>query len=143
MDRQILEEKEEGIIKLAIAFCDEHLDEECAALCTKLVHELGDHSSCPLQSGKVETWAAAVVYTICSVNLLFGNKSSLCLPASVLSSHFGYSKSYMAQKSREIKSLLKIDPILSTKYLLKENVRQSPLSWLKKKFGFFFNEDEY
>ena len=32
MDKQQLKEREAKVIELAIAFCNEHLDEECAEL---------------------------------------------------------------------------------------------------------------
>ena len=51
MDKQQLKEREAKVIELAVAFCNEHLDDECAELCTKLVQKLGRKRSCPLQSG--------------------------------------------------------------------------------------------
>ena len=57
MDKQQLKEREARVIELATAFCKEHLDGECAELCTKLVQKLGRKRSCPLQSGRVEIWA--------------------------------------------------------------------------------------
>jgi len=54
MDKQQLKEREAKVIELAVAFCKEHLDDECAELCTKLVQKLGGKRSCPLQSGRVE-----------------------------------------------------------------------------------------
>ena len=37
MDKQQLKERETRVIELATAFCKEHLDDECAELCTKLL----------------------------------------------------------------------------------------------------------
>ena len=37
MDKQQLKEREARVIELAIAFCEEHVYDECAELCTKLV----------------------------------------------------------------------------------------------------------
>ena len=74
MDKQQLEEREARIIDLAVTFCNEHLDEECALLCTKMAQKLGAKQDSPFQSGRVEVWAAGVVYTICSINLLFSKK---------------------------------------------------------------------
>ena len=82
MDKQQLKEREARVIELAVAFCNEHLDEECAELCTKLVHKLGRKRSCPLQSGRVEIWAAASVYTICSINFMFSKSSRLSTSSS-------------------------------------------------------------
>ena len=46
MDKQQLKEREARVIELATAFCKEHLDDECAELCTKLVQKLGVQNLC-------------------------------------------------------------------------------------------------
>ena len=108
MDKQQLKEREARAIELATAFCKEHLDDECAELCTKLVQKLGRKRSCPLQSGRVEIWAAASVYTICSINFMFSKSSRLNTSSAEIAEHFGASGSTIAQKSRVIKDLLPI-----------------------------------
>lgn len=119
MERQLLKEREEKIIELAVAFCDEHLDEECAGLCTKLVQKLGSKRPCPFQSGKEEIWAAASVYTICSINLLFDRRKTLSLSSSDICDYFGVSHSTITRKMREIKEQLKIDPVFNIEFKLK------------------------
>lgn len=126
MDKQQLKEREEKIIELAIAFCNEHLDEECATLCTKLVQKLGRKRSCPLQSGKLDIWAAGTVYTICSINLLFSQKYQVKISPSIICDYFGASASTISQKMRLIKDLLKIDPVFDTEFKLKEIAKRNP-----------------
>lgn len=126
MEKQLLKEREEKIIELAVAFCDEHLDEECAELCTKLVQKLGRKRPCPLQSGKVEIWAAGAVYTICSINLLFSKKYRVKVSSTDICNYFGASASTISQKMRNIKDLLNINPVFDTEFKLKE-VHQSNL----------------
>ena len=126
MEKQLLKEREEKIIKLAVAFCEEHLDEECAELCTKLVQKLGSKRPCPFQSGKVEIWAAASVYTICSINLLFDRRKTLSLSSSDICDYFGVSHSTITRKMREIKEQLKIDPVFNIEFKLK-GIHQSNL----------------
>ena len=75
MDKQQLKEREARVIELATAFCKEHLDDECAELCTKLVQKLGRKRSCPLQSGRVEIWLPllyipSAASTSCSAKVL-------------------------------------------------------------------------
>lgn len=101
MDKQQLKEREARVIELATAFCKEHLDDECAELCTKLVQKLGRKRSCPLQSGRVEIWAAASVYTICSINFMFSKSSRLNTSSAEIAEHF-WGK--WLNNSREIKS---------------------------------------
>ena len=138
MEKQELKEREAKIIEMAIAFCNKHLDEECAELCTKLVQKLGRKRSNPLQSGRLEIWAAAAVYTICSINFIFSKDSRLSMPSSVISDYFGTSNSTIAQKSRTIKDLLKISQCFDAHFSLKEIAENNPFNRLKMINGFYF-----
>lgn len=138
MDKQQLKEREARVIELAIAFCKEHFDEECAELCTKLVQKLGRKRSCPQQSGRVEIWAAASVYTICSINFMFSKSSRLNTSSAEIAEHFGSSSSTIAQKSRIIKDLLKISNVFDPDFSLKEIADNNPLNHLVIKNGFIF-----
>lgn len=139
MDKQQLQEREQKIIELAESFCKEHLSEEYAALCTKLIHKLGGKNPCPFQSGRLEMWAAASVYTICSINLMFDRRKPLSLSPSDISDYFGVSRSTITQKMRMIKELLKINPVFDTEFILRGNVKQpNPFNRLMKKCGFSF-----
>lgn len=138
MDKQQLKEREARVIELAIAFYKEHFDEECAELCTKLVQKLGRKRSCPLQSGRVEIWAAASVYTICSINFMFSKSSRLNTSSAEIAEHFGSSSSTIAQKSRIIKDLLKISNVFDPDFSLKEIADNNPLNHLVIKNGFIF-----
>ena len=140
MDKQQLKEREAKVIELAVAFCNEHLDEECAELCTKLVQKLGRKRSLPLQSGKVEIWAAATVYTICSINFMLSKSSRLSTSSSEIAEHFGASASTITQKSRVIKDLLKIREIFDPDFTLKEIANDNPFNHLVIRNGFLFFE---
>lgn len=140
MDKQQLKEREAKNIELAAVFCNEKLDEECAELCTKLVQKLGRKRSYPLQTGGLEIWAAAAVYTICSINIIFGKDSRLYIPSSEISEHFGTSGSTIAQKSRTIKNLLNISNFFDPNFSMKEVAGNNPFNRLVMKNGFFFFE---
>ena len=143
MEKQQLEEKEAKIIEYAVSFCNKHLDEECASLCTNLVQKLGCKRSCPFISGREEIWAAAAVYTICSINLLFSKKYRWKVSPADISDYFGASVSTISQKMRVIKNLLMIDPVFDTEFKLKEvsernsqNRLKMIASWFSKICGF-------
>ena len=138
MDKQQLKEREAKAIELAVAFCNEHLDEECAELCTKLVQKLGRKRSCPLQSGRIEIWAAASVYTICSINFMFSKSSRLSTSSYEIAEYFGTSGSTIAQKSKTIKDLLKISKVFDPNFSLKEIADNNPFTHLVMKNGFIF-----
>ena len=77
MDKQQLKEREAKVIELAVAFCKEHLDDECAELCTKLVQKLGRKRSCPLQSGTQQVqiyntfFSKTTLLPLKNINVLF------------------------------------------------------------------------
>ena len=134
MDKQELKERETKITELAVGFCHEHLDEECAELCTKLVQKLGRKRSCPLQSGRLEIWAAAAVYTICSVNFMFSKNSRLSTSSYEIAEYFGASGSTIAQKSRVVKDLLKISNFYDPNFTFKEIAEHNSFNQLAQWF---------
>ena len=138
MDKQQLKERETRVIELAVAFCKDRLDEDCAELCTKLVQKLGRKRTCPLQSGKVEVWAAASVYTICSINFMFSKSSRLNTSSFEIAEHFGTSGSTIAQKSKVIKDLLKIRNVFDPDFSLKEIADKNSFNQLVMRNGFIF-----
>ena len=138
MNKQQLQERENNIIQLVATFCNEHLDEEYAALCTQLVQKLGCQHPCLFESGRLEIWAAALVYTICSINLLFDRRKSLSLSSSDICDFYGVSHSTITRKMREIKEQLKIDPVFDTEFILKEEANRRPFNPFKKIGSLFF-----
>lgn len=141
MDKQQLKEREAKITELAVAFCNEHLDEECAELSTKMIQKLGRKRSCPLQSGRLEIWAAAAVYTVYSINFIFSKDSRLSLSSSDIFKYFDVSGSTIAPKSRTIKDLLKISDVFDKDFSLKEIAEHNPFNHLVMRNGFFFFDD--
>jgi hypothetical protein len=71
-------------------------------------------------------WAAGAVYTICSINLLFSKKYRVKVSTTDISDYFGASASTISQKMRDIKDLLKIDPVFDTEFILKEVLQRNP-----------------
>ncbi len=138
MDKKELKDRETKIIELAVAFCNQKLDEECATLCTQLIQKLGRKRSNPLQSGRLDIWAAAAVYTICSINFIFSKDSRLSLSSSEICEYFGTNGSTTAQKSKTIKELLKISHVFDPNFSLKEIAEQNPFSSLRMENGFIF-----
>lgn len=69
--KQIKREKEQELIELVSNFCQEKLNEEYKQLCIELVQKLGRKRNVPFMTGKMEIWAASVIYTIGNLNFLF------------------------------------------------------------------------
>src|SRR5262249_16940726 len=60
----------DAVAALTDDFCRQHLNEEYAALCRKLAGVLARKRPSPLERGKPETWACAIVRVIGWVNFL-------------------------------------------------------------------------
>jgi len=72
MTKQEIKQREEKLLEMTGAFCAQKLDKDYYQLCEKLIKKLGRKREVPFQRGKLEIWAAAVVYAIGSINFLFG-----------------------------------------------------------------------
>lgn len=88
MDKTELKARENEIVKMVTEFCNEKIDAEYASLCEKMVHKLGRKRNNPLERGRLEIWAAAVVYTVATMNFLFDKSFEPYLPLSGIHDHF-------------------------------------------------------
>jgi Domain of unknown function (DUF6398) len=74
-DKETIQKYTETLIQMTGEFCDRYLDQECKALCEKLIRKMSRKRVVPFLSGKIETWAAATIYTIGSINFLYDKSS--------------------------------------------------------------------
>jgi hypothetical protein len=78
----------------------------------------------PFLSGRLEIWAAAVVYALGQVNSLFDKSFEPYVSAAELCKYFGTSQSTTSQKAKIIRDMFKMryfDEEFSTKRMQKEN----------------------
>jgi hypothetical protein len=71
MTKEQVKEKEKQLLEITGAFCRQKLNDEYFQLCEKLIKKMGRKREVPFKRGKLEIWAAAVIYTIGSINFLF------------------------------------------------------------------------
>lgn len=125
MDKAEIKAREDEIVRMAVSFCNEKIDAEYASLCEKMVRKLGRKRTNPLERGRLEIWAAAVVYTIATMNFLFDKSFEPYLPSSEIYDHFGVISSTISQKARQIRTMLKLrsywDPDFSTAEMAANN----------------------
>lgn len=124
-----LQSRYDEIIALTEAFCAEQLNAEYAQLCRQMTATLARKRPSPLLASKTNTWAAAIVHTIGSVNFLFDKTQTPHIRADELAPAFGLSKSTVANKSRQIKDLLDIG-IFDSNWTLPSRMDDSPVAWL-------------
>ncbi len=104
-DTNVITGKTERLIRMTDAFCDEYLDEEYKALCEKLIRKMSPKHPVPFMSGKIEIWAAAVVYALGSINYLFGTSMKPHASPADICEYFGTKKSTTSQKAKGIRDM--------------------------------------
>lgn len=118
MDKIEIKAREDEVVRMVTTFCNEKIDAEYASLCEKMVRKLGRKRANPLERGRLEIWAAAVVYTVATMNFLFDKSFKPYLPLSEIHDYFGTSSSTVSQKAGQIRTMLKLkrywDPDFST-----------------------------
>ncbi|MBI3768363.1 MAG: hypothetical protein HY271_07675 [Deltaproteobacteria bacterium] len=119
----------EEVIRLTDGFSAEHLDEEYAALCRKLIGKLGRKRPSPLLRDDLRIWAAAVIHDVGNVNFLFDPTQKPHLSADSISRLTGVPKSTLRAKAKLICDLLGIRP-MEPELCRRELLPQNPLAWL-------------
>ncbi len=124
MTKQEIKEREEKLLEITRAFCGEKLDDDYLQLCEKLIKKLGRKRDVPFQRGKLEIWAAAVIYAIGSINFLFDKSFEPYITHDQISEYFGTKNSTVSNKAREIKDMFNLwhfDPEFSTQRMVQNN----------------------
>ena len=136
MEKEEIKSRENEIADMVVQFCKEHIDDEYAALGEKMVRKLGRKRTQPLSRGRLEIWAASVVYTLGTMNFLFDKSFEPYIPSSEILEFFGASQSTVGQKAAQIRDMLKLsryfDKDFSTKYIMEKN----PFSNMRMENGF-------
>lgn len=123
-EKYVVEEKRQTLTGMTGDFCREFLDEEYGQLCEKLIRKMSRKRAVPFLSGRMEIWAAAVVYAIGSVNFLFDKSFKPFATAEDICNFFGTSKSTTSQKAKVIRGMFKMgyyDEEFSTEHMRKNN----------------------
>lgn len=109
MTKQDIKQKEKQLIEMTNEFCDEKLDEDYKQLCEKLIKKLGRKRDVPFQRGRLEIWAAAVIYALGTVNFLFDKSFEPFITTEGISEYFGTKNSTVSNRARQIREMLKMD----------------------------------
>lgn len=124
-----LEQIYEGIIAITDDFCSKHLNEEYAELCREMTEVLCRMRPSPLLKGRVNVWAAGIIYVLGRVNFLFDKTQKPHMRADELCSLLGVSQSSASAKSSQlwkILDLMQLDP----RWCLPSRLADNPLAWL-------------
>jgi len=107
-DKDLLEGRMQKLIEMTAGFSNAHLDEEYKLLCEKLIRKMARKRNVPFLSGRMEIWAAAIVYAVGSINFLFDKSFEPWVNAQDISDYFGTSKSTVSQKAKLIRDMFKM-----------------------------------
>jgi len=125
----------EEVGRLTDALCREHLDDEYATLCRRVIARLARKRPSPQLRGEIRIWAGAIVYAIGSNNFLFDRSQKPHLSADDLSRLSGVPKSTLSVKGKVIRDLLRLSPI-EAEYCRRELYESNPLVWMISVNGF-------
>lgn len=123
-DKYIIVQKTQKLIEMTARFCNEYLDEDYKQLCEKLIQKMSRKRNVPFLSGRIEIWAAAIVYAIGNINFLFDRSFKPYVSADDICKYFDTSKSTSSQKSKIVRDMFKLgywDKEFSTSQMMKSN----------------------
>jgi hypothetical protein len=123
-EKRIVEEKAEKLIQMTAEFCKKYLDEDYKQLCEKLIGKMCRKRNVPFLSGRMEIWAAAIIYALGSINFLFDSSFKPYATGDDICNFFGTSKSTTSQKAKIIRDMFNMgyyDKEFSTAHMRENN----------------------
>lgn len=123
-DRELVQQKKDTLIQMTDGFADSYLDEDYKMLCQKLINKMSRKRQVPFLSGRLDIWAAAVVYALGQINFLFDRSFEPYVSATDLCDYFGASQSTVSQKAKKIRDMFKMgyfNEEFSTERVQKDN----------------------
>jgi hypothetical protein len=103
--------------RMVEAFGRSRLGQEYTGLALKLSDKIGRMRKLSIQRGRIEIWAAAIIYVIARLNFLFDPESGINITADELCAFFGTKKATVSDKAGLIQKTAKIftgDPDFSS-----------------------------
>jgi hypothetical protein len=128
-NREKVEAISQQLLALTGDFCDQYLDNDYKQLCEKLILEMGRKRQVPFLSGRVNIWAASIIYALGQINFLFDRSFEPYVSADDIADHFGASKSTIGQKAKKIRDMFRMS-YLDAEFGTQEMRARSPFKGL-------------
>jgi len=125
--KDLVLEKKKILIEQVSSFCNEKLDAEYRELCLKMIEKLSRKREVPFLSGKLEIWAAAVIYAIGQINFLFDKSFTPYVSPDDICNFFKTTKSSTSQKAKIIRDLFKLN-YYDKEFSIKKLLDSSPFN---------------
>jgi hypothetical protein len=122
------------VVAVTDAVCREHLDQEYADLCRRVMAKLARKRPSPLTRGDLRIWAAGIVHATGQLNFLFDPSQSPHATTDQLSEWLGVKKTTLGNKGRLIRDTLKLS-VLDTEFIRHDLIDANPLTWLVRVDG--------
>jgi hypothetical protein len=136
MDKAAIEARKTAILALLQPFCTETLNEEYYELCEQVLNKLGrKKTNVIFLTGQLNIWAAAVVHAVGSINFLFDKSQTPHTTVADIHTFFGTKTSTVANKSKEIRDLLKMRQF-GNEFVTKNNAASNPFNNMVMVNGF-------
>jgi len=127
-DKEALRQRIDELIRMTDKFCNEHINAEYAELCRNMIEKLGRKRSVrPLATGRLNIWAAAVIYTIAINNFLFDKSFEPYIPSSVIHDYFDTRQSTISAKAAQIRQMLKMSTHFDFEFSTEDVLDNNPL----------------
>jgi len=141
-DKEALQQRIDELISMTSKFCNEHIDAEYAELCKLMIEKLGRKRSVkPLATGRLNIWAAAVVYTIAVNNFLFDRSFKPYIPPSVIYDYFDVKSSTLTGKSALIRKLLNLTYHFNHEFSTRHSMESYPTMMLNRMGIYVISKD--
>ncbi len=124
-----------AIIAQTDAFCQAHLDAECAVLCRELAAALARKRPSPMVRGQPGIWAAGVISALAFVNFWYDRSQTPHTSHAQVCQFFEASSSTVGNKSKQIRTLFKMNPF-DPGWTVRSKLDSNPMLWVVTVNGF-------
>ncbi len=107
-DKVLINERAHLLVNLTTEFCEKYLDDEYTELCEKLIRKMSRKRNVPFLSGRIEIWAAAILYALGQINFFFEDSYQQYTSRDELCAFFNVNKSTVSQKAKKIRDMFKL-----------------------------------
>lgn len=128
----------DSIVEMTDAFCQKELNEEYAEVCRKMAATLARKRPSPLMTGKINTWACGIAYSVGQINFAFDKSKPPFTKPATLCEAFGLAASTGSNKAKEIRDKLKIN-FMDWKFMLPSKLETSSMPWTIMVDGFILD----
>ena len=108
MDKQNIQERQQEILDLIKEFCEKKIDQEHFELSKKVLEKLTKSKDVIFTTSKPQTWAAAVLHALGTINFLFDKSFEPYVSVGEINDFFDVKKTTLVNKSKQIRDLLKM-----------------------------------